>query len=197
MKFFQQTRDDSGTEIAEAALVLPIVFLLMFAIFWFGRAFNVSSTLARAAKEGAQAASLSSCVTCGNTPNSNRKVADAVESVLAADKLNDANLQFYTPTDICTITPTPSCNTTAITASDGNSLKIKVCRGVPVTCGSRVSGCGSNSPPACASDAMTGTRVSMRYSFDWTHFSYDASTGNISKLPTVTLPASAQTVSEN
>ena len=41
---------DSGQEIAEAALVLPILFLILLAIFWFGRAFNIASTIERAAK---------------------------------------------------------------------------------------------------------------------------------------------------
>lgn len=198
MNYFRKlTGEDRGTEIVEVALVLPLVFLIMFAIFWFGRAFNISSTLARAAKEGALAASLSSCVTCGNTAASNQKIADAVENVLVADKLNDANLQFYSPPDICTMTPAPVCTTTATTASDGNSLNIKICTGVPLTCGTGVgSGCGSGSPPSCGSHPVTGTRVSMSYSFDWAHFSYD-STGNISKLPTITLPASSQTIAEN
>ena len=30
----------TGSEIAEAALVLPIFFLIMLGIYWFGRAFN-------------------------------------------------------------------------------------------------------------------------------------------------------------
>jgi Flp pilus assembly protein TadG len=197
MKLFQKTRDESGTEIAEAALVLPIVFLVMFAIFWFGRAFNVSSTLARAAKEGALAASLSSCVTCGNTPNSNQKIADAVESVLAADKLNAAGLQSYTPPFICTPTVNPSCTTSA-TASNATVLTMQICTGVPLTCGTGgPSGCGSNSPPACGTNPVYGTRVSLAYAFDWAHFSYDASTNRLSKLPTLTLSASAQTVPEN
>src|SRR5437588_507823 len=52
-RFGKFVEDVSGTEIVEAALVLPLVFLLMLAIFWFGRAFNISSTLTRAVKEGA------------------------------------------------------------------------------------------------------------------------------------------------
>ena len=45
---------DSGQEIAEAALVVPILFLILLAIFWFGRAFNIASTIERAAKHGIQ-----------------------------------------------------------------------------------------------------------------------------------------------
>jgi Flp pilus assembly protein TadG len=56
--------ETSGAEIAEAAFVLPILFAVLFAIVWFGRAFNIYATLNRAAREGAQAAAVSSCATC-------------------------------------------------------------------------------------------------------------------------------------
>ena len=42
----------TGSEIAEAALVLPIFFMLMLGIYWFGRAFNVYATINHAAREG-------------------------------------------------------------------------------------------------------------------------------------------------
>jgi Flp pilus assembly protein TadG len=60
------SRDDAGQEIVEAAFVLPILFLIMLAIFWFARAFNISATLDRAAREGIKVASRASCATCGN-----------------------------------------------------------------------------------------------------------------------------------
>src|ERR1700724_4819611 len=45
-----------GQEIAEAALVLPIVFMLMLGIFWFGQAFSIYGSITHAAREGARAA---------------------------------------------------------------------------------------------------------------------------------------------
>ena len=59
----------AGSEIAEAALVLPILFMLLIGIYWFGRAFNVYATINHAAREGARAGTAQSCATCG-TPNS-------------------------------------------------------------------------------------------------------------------------------
>ena len=44
----------TGSEIAEAALVLPIFFLIMLGIYWFGRAFNTYATINHAAREGAR-----------------------------------------------------------------------------------------------------------------------------------------------
>ena len=55
---------DTGSEIAEAAFILPLVFALLFGIVWFGRAFNIYATLNRAAHEGAEAAATSDCATC-------------------------------------------------------------------------------------------------------------------------------------
>src|SRR5258707_13415365 len=54
-----------GQEIAEAALVLPILFMLMLGIFWFGQAFSIYGTITHAAREGARAAVASVCATCG------------------------------------------------------------------------------------------------------------------------------------
>lgn len=194
--FRKLTAEETGTEIAEAALVLPLVFFLMFGIFWFGRAFNISSTLSRAAKDGVLAASLSTCASCGNTAAANKAVADAVENILSADHLNPVNLQFYAPADICVMTPSPTCNTAAVAATDGSSLNIKICTNVPLTCGTGGSGCAPGSAAACGNNPVLGTRVSMAYSFDFMRLSYDPTAG-ISKLPTVTLPAAAQTIPEN
>ena len=45
-----------GSEIAEAALVIPIFFMIMLGIYWFGRAFNTYATINHAAREGARVA---------------------------------------------------------------------------------------------------------------------------------------------
>lgn len=71
-------RDDSGAEIAEAAFVLPLVFVLIFGIMWFGRAFNIYSTLNRAAQEAAAAAAVSDCATCATTAVDPKAVAVSV-----------------------------------------------------------------------------------------------------------------------
>jgi hypothetical protein len=57
-----------GSEIAEAALVLPIFFMIMLGIYWFGRAFNVYATINHAAREGARVATVQTCASC-STPN--------------------------------------------------------------------------------------------------------------------------------
>src|ERR1700722_10388802 len=81
-------KETAGAEIAEAAVVLPLLFLLLFAIIWFARAFNIYSTVTTAAREGARFAARPSCATCtvvgwnGTNLPPNTAVAAVVTGVL-------------------------------------------------------------------------------------------------------------------
>ena len=198
MKWFRKivSRTD-GQEIAEAALVLPIVFLVLVAIFWFGRAFNISGSLERAAKEGALRAAQATCGSCANpnAPATSADVADAVQSVLSASSINVSALQPYAPPFVCTPTTAPVCTTTA-TSSGGQTFNLQICTGAPLSCGAGAgAGCGTASPPACGTGPVYGTRIALAYRFDLLRLTY--SSGNLSGAPSVTLPAVAQTVPEN
>jgi hypothetical protein len=83
-----------GSEIAEAALVLPIFFMLMLGIYWFGRAFNVYSTINHAALEGARAATAQTCATCGspNLAQTADQVGAQVKQALQASNLDPAQV---------------------------------------------------------------------------------------------------------
>jgi Flp pilus assembly protein TadG len=78
----------SGSEIAEAALVLPILFMLLLGIYWFGRAFNVYATINHAAREGARVAVAQTCATCGNTQTSLTTIGTQVAQTLQASSLD-------------------------------------------------------------------------------------------------------------
>jgi hypothetical protein len=85
-----------GAEILEAALVLPLVFMLLLGIVWFGRAFNIYSTIAQAAQQGAIAASRESCATCGIPGLPNAAAADAaVVAVLGASNIDTGPIQQW------------------------------------------------------------------------------------------------------
>lgn len=86
-----------GSQIAEAALVLPIVFMLLFGIIWFGRAYNIYTTITYAAREGAQVAAQPSCATCGNTNNNAAAVAARVKEVLGASHIDPGQILTYAP----------------------------------------------------------------------------------------------------
>jgi len=78
-----------GSEIAEAALVLPILFMLLLGIYWFGRAFNVYATINHAAREGARAATAQTCATC-TTPN--QQLSPALVGAQVAQALQASHL---------------------------------------------------------------------------------------------------------
>lgn len=92
-------QDASGAEIAETAVILPLLFMLLFGIMWFARAFNIYSTVNRAAREGALAAAAPNCATCGNTfRNSAYIQANVVNPILVAAHLDPGQVQNFSVT---------------------------------------------------------------------------------------------------
>jgi len=80
--------DARGAEIAEAAAVLPLMFMILLGIFWFGQAFSIYGAITRAAQDGARAGALPYCTTCTgpNTPVVN--AVNAVQNSLTVSHLN-------------------------------------------------------------------------------------------------------------
>src|SRR5436309_6800948 len=97
--------DTHGAEIAEAAAVLPLMFMMLLGIFWFGQAFSIYGTITRAAQEGARAAAAPLCTTCG-TANPGVNAAAAIQDVLAAAKLNPTKANWP-----ATVPPLLLCST--------------------------------------------------------------------------------------
>lgn len=95
---------ERGSEIAEAAVVLPALFLLLFSVYWFGRAFSTYGTINHAAREGARSAAVPGCANCdtsctwltSNLP-CDTAVATAVDNALIAGHLNPELAQPYVP----------------------------------------------------------------------------------------------------
>ena len=76
-----------GTEIAEAALVLPIMFLVLLGIYYFGVALSTYETINHAAMEAARVAAYDTCAIC--VRGSNTLAAGAVaQQVLQNGALN-------------------------------------------------------------------------------------------------------------
>ena len=63
------TAETGGAEIAEAAAVLPLMFMILLGIFWFGQAFSIYGAVTGAAPEVARAGAAPYCTTC-SSPNS-------------------------------------------------------------------------------------------------------------------------------
>ena len=163
-KLLRKLAGADGAEIAEAALVLPLVFMFLLGIVWFGRAFNVYATITQAAEQGAARAARPACSTncapgCdwqdGNGNDTrfpcDASVEDSVYAVMDASSLNRNQVMLYIPGGLqfCPFpVPPGGCSTTA------NNLT--VCRSVVLN-PTEVSQTGA--PPQC------GTIVSFQYPF--------------------------------
>jgi TadE-like protein len=141
----RKLENEAGAEIAEAAMVLPIVFMFLLGIVWFGRAFNIYSTITQAAQQGAITAARPACATCTQTnpwgttnfPN-DATVTGVVEEVLKSSNLDTTQILASAPSPVFFCASPPG----ACSAIDN----ITVCRNVqlnpaaqPLQCGTVVS----------------------------------------------------------
>lgn len=83
--------EETGAEMVEAALVLPILLSLLIGIVWMGLAFNVYQTITHAAREGVRFAIAPTCATCGNTPPTDAEIRAVVTNSLTAAGLDPGN----------------------------------------------------------------------------------------------------------
>lgn len=91
--------EEAGAELFEAALVLPVLLILLFGIISFGRAYNVYQTITRAAREGARELVLTTCASCGNASYSALQVrTNFVEPAMAAANMDTSKISNYTTT---------------------------------------------------------------------------------------------------
>ncbi|MBI3670392.1 MAG: pilus assembly protein [Acidobacteria bacterium] len=81
---------ERGSQLVEAALLLPVLLTLLLGILYIGRAFNVYQTITRAAREGARFAAAPTCSTCvsGNTSPSDGEVTAVINGFLSASALD-------------------------------------------------------------------------------------------------------------
>jgi len=187
--FIHKLRDDHGAEIAEAALVLPLVFMFILGIVWFGRAFNIYSTIQQAAQQGALAAARPTCATCaapgvpwgGTNFPGDTTVYNIVSGVMQASSIDPsqipANSNPPSPT-FCPVTPPLPATFPQGACSTHNNVTI--CREVILD--STVS---SSQAPAC------GMIVNFQYPFQ---FYLPFTSLNFTKI---TLTAQAQSRMEN
>lgn len=92
--------ETTGAEIAEAAAVLPLMFMILLGIFWFGQAFSIYGAINRAANEGARAGSIAYCVTCTGTNSLTQYGTNAVAAVntaLTQSQLDPTQAKYPAP----------------------------------------------------------------------------------------------------
>ena len=175
-------REATGNEIAEAALILPMLFMLLFSIYWFGRAFSIHNTINHAAREASQTAASPACANCvaactwpGSSLPCDGLVTDVVDRTLTAAHLDIRQAQPFTPSPTPPPCPGISPEGVCATASGGN---FTICRNV-------VLDQNSNPPQAC------GVIISFQYPYQ---FALPFTSLNNQKI---LLKAQAETGSEN
>jgi hypothetical protein len=166
--------NEDGAEIAEAALVLPLVFMFLLGIVWFGRAVNIYSTITQAAQQGAITAARPTCATCptANTFPTDAAVDSAIVAVLQASRLDPTQILSPTAPDPPLCAGGPVCSTT--------THNIRVCRSAIL-----------NPPTGTTPPDQCGTTVSFQYPFR----AYFPSTSL--NLQTFTLTGQGQSRTEN
>ena len=140
-----------GAEIAEAAAVLPLMFMMLLGIFWFGQAFSIYGAITRAAQEGARAGAAPYCTTCNNNLLSNyaANAVSATQTALTASKLDPSRAAW--PTSPPVFSP---CSTTSASCSTASS---KICVQAPV----------QFFPASASAPGVCGVSVSFQYPFQF------------------------------
>jgi hypothetical protein len=86
-------RETDATEIAEAAAVLPLMFMVLLGIFWFGQAFSIYGAITRAAQEGARAGAAVYCTTCNSGSSATTNATNALNNALTQSHLDSSKVQ--------------------------------------------------------------------------------------------------------
>jgi Flp pilus assembly protein TadG len=152
--------EDSGSQIVEFAVSLPLLVVLVVAIFDFGSAFTIKQKLAYATREGARVASnqpttdLSLNGSCG-APASVCAVRDVIDQNLVAAHMNDCGLASAGGTSGGTLIWNFTANTTC-----AGTLTLKIERGFTYTA-------TLTAPFQTGTYTIEGTRVTLSYPYKW------------------------------
>jgi Flp pilus assembly protein TadG len=150
-----------GAEIAETAAVLPLLFMVLLAIYWFGQAYRIYGTATHAARIGAEAAVAPLCTTCGTGTTPALAAQTAAQNALVAANLNKNQL---VSNSTWTVPPPALCACGSGSASCGT----------PLACDASVTNMcvqvnAQLSYPSQGGMGTCGTSVSLRYQYPY-HF---------------------------
>jgi Flp pilus assembly protein TadG len=177
-RWFRRFRSTEGSEIAEMAMVLPVMFFVFLGIFWVGRMYNISATVSQAARQGALVAAQSTCGSCGDTAGTDAAVDTAVTNVLQADHLD------LTRVSGPVTAPAPNnCSATLAAVCRITTHNITVCRNALLT-------------PTTVTPAVCGVLVQFTYSLDFPQITMPFGGGTQGILPQPQIAGRAQTAVE-
>jgi len=162
-KLLQFVRDGDAQEVAELAIVLPILLSLIIGIYSFARAYNIYATITRAAQAGARVAVASTPTICTSCTSScywstttfpcDNNITQAVKNVVTASHLDVNSIAQPSPTPNPQACPDPNLTKSCAAASDGSNIYI--CRNVVLNTTSNIA------LRAC------GTIISFQYPYEF------------------------------
>jgi hypothetical protein len=165
-----------GAEIAETAMILPLLFVFLIAVFWFGQAFRIYGTITQAARQGARAAVTPACATCASSNDPSANAWAAVQSTMQAAHLDPTQLKQPT-----TLPPLCPCSTNASSTSCTGGGAVSCDSGETNICVQGVNRTGGNPPvesnvelsaPLQGGAGECGISVSFQYPYSfWLPFS--------------------------
>lgn len=157
-------RPENGSQLAELAIILPVLFLIIFGIWDLGAAFALKQKLTNAAREAARiVVSETGCPTCTGVPPRIQAAAGAVVQYLDNDGL-----------DASCITPTAPTSTASYTDPAGNTVQYQwqyTCNGITL-----IISRGDTSPhgpyisitePSGSVVRAAATQVTLTYPLSW------------------------------
>jgi Flp pilus assembly protein TadG len=152
----RRLRNDQGSQIAEFAISLPLLVVMVVGIFDFSGAFALKQKLANAAREGARAAAADpandlSGVASG-VPVSVSDAFQVVDNYLLAEKINDCALGGATITQGSGLT----WSATSTGTCPGGGIIFSINRG-----------CVTQQTLAGTSTSMVATCVTITYPYAW------------------------------
>ena len=154
-------RTDRAAEIAEAAVILPMLFMLLLSIYWFGRAYMIYGAINHAARQGAQTAAVPACANCNGACTSSCKQCNWLSSSLPSDCVvaqtidNSLVAAHLDPTQAMASTPSPTplpCPEAVPEGGCTQASQYTVCRNMLLNQ-------GQSSPPVC------GVIISFQYPY--------------------------------
>ena len=144
--------DDSGSQIMEFALVLPLLVVFVVAIYDFGQAFNVKEKLNFTVKDAARFGAAQPTNDLTQTiPVSVTAIRDLVDSDLTAAGINDCGLGSIQPSSSLIWIAKGTC-------SENSTLLLTIDRGLVFNSGTQ----GGSEPLQ-----IIGTHVDISYPYQW------------------------------
>jgi Flp pilus assembly protein TadG len=180
-------RNTRGAEIAETAMILPLLFVMIMAIFWFGQAFRYYGTITHAARQGARAAVAPDCATC-TAADAVQNATNAVNNALTAANLDPTQALAPVPVPVLCACGSPYPCGSAMLCQNAGASNVCVQPNVQLS---------YSTGPGVTGAGTCGTSVSFGYKYPF-HFTLPCYPQPCTSLDLqkITLPAQAQMRSE-